>query len=226
MTMTTSSHLERLAQTRDSWHRVAEHVLAAGQYADTGKIGLRPAAGGFQTRLPLRDGRLLRVVNTELVVADPSGRRTAPITTLAAAAHFAGVSPGMPASVYPPATPLHLDESMSIDAVSAQRLADWYELADTALRRFASEIGAPNQEPVLWPEHFDVGITVDRVNYGASLGDDHIAEPYLYVGPYDGPPTSDDFWNTSFGGARTNEQISSVEDAVAFYLTGRERASS
>jgi hypothetical protein len=37
--------------------------------------------------------------------------------------------------------------------------------------------------PVLWPEHFDIGITIDAVNYGASRGDDHIAEPYAYVGP-------------------------------------------
>ena len=225
-TMTTSPHPALLAQTRDSWHRVAEHVLAAGQYADTGKIGLRPVAGGFQTRLPLRDGRLLSVVSTQLVVTDRTGTRIAPITTLASAAQFAGVTPGMPASVYPPATPLHLDEPMTIDPVSAQRLADWYDLADTALRRFASDIGAANQEPVLWPEHFDIGITVDRVNYGASPGDDHIAQPYLYVGPHDGPPTNDDFWNTSFGAGKTSEQVSSIGDAVAFYLTGRERASS
>ena len=129
-TVTTSPNPELLAQTRDSWHRVAEHVLAAGQYADTGKIGLRPAAGGYETRLPLRDGRVLSVVHAELVVTYPTGRRTAPITTLAAAAQFAGVSPGMPASVYLPATPLHLEDPMSIDPASAQRLADWYDLAD------------------------------------------------------------------------------------------------
>src|SRR5690349_2265349 len=152
------------------------------------------------------------------------GRRTAPITTLAAAAAFVGVTPGMPARVYPPATPLLLDEQLSIDPVSAQRLANWYELAAAALRRFASEVGAQNQEPVLWPEHFDVGITVGRINYGASPGDNEIVEPYLYVGPQDGPPTRDDFWNASFGAARTNEEISSIEAAVAFYLTGRGRA--
>ena len=65
MTVTSSPQPELLAQTRESWHRVAEHVLAAGQYADTGKIALRPVAGGFETRLPLRGKRVLSVVNTE-----------------------------------------------------------------------------------------------------------------------------------------------------------------
>jgi hypothetical protein len=221
--MTASPTINLLAKTRDSWHRVAEHVLAAGQYADTGKIGLHPVPGGFQTRLPLRDGRQLSVINTELIVDESTGRRSAPLTTLAAAAQFAGVTPGMPASVYPPATPLQLDEPLSVDPVSAQRLASWYELADAALRRFAAEVGLGEHEPVLWPEHFDLGITMNNVNYGASPGDDQIAEPYLYVGPHAGPPMTDDFWNASFGAAVTNQRIGSIEDAVAFYLTGCER---
>jgi hypothetical protein len=221
--MTTSPTINLLAKTRDSWHRVAEHVLAAGQYADTGKIGLHPFPGGFQTRLPLRDGRQLSVINTELIVDEYTGRRSAPLTTLAAAAQFAGVTPGMPASVYPPATPLQLDEPLSVDPVSAQRLAGWYELADAALRRFAAEVGLGGHEPVLWPEHFDLGTTIDNVNYGASPGDDQIAEPYLYVGPHAGPPMTDDFWNASFGAAVTNQRIGSIEDAVAFYLTGHGR---
>ena len=37
---------------------------------------------------------------------------------------------------------------------------------------------APAERPILWPEHFDVGITVARVNYGLSPGDAAIDEPY------------------------------------------------
>ena len=44
--------------------------------------------------------------------------------------------------------------------------------------------GSTLQTPVLWPEHFDVGITLDKVNYGVSPGDDDIPEPYAYVGPW------------------------------------------
>ena len=37
---------------------------------------------------------------------------------------------------------------------------------------------------MLWPEHFDLGITLDRVNYGSAPGDADIGVPYAYVGPW------------------------------------------
>jgi hypothetical protein len=51
-----------------------------------------------------------------------------------------------------------------------------YQLAGDALGRLAADLGSP-QEPVLWPEHFDVGITVDAVSFGASPGDEQIPRP-------------------------------------------------
>jgi hypothetical protein len=221
--MTTLQPTELFAATRDGLHRVAEHVLAAAQYTDTGEISLRSVAGGFQTTHPLRGNRRLSVVNTQLVVSDDTGERAIPLTTVAEAAQFLGVKAGMPASVYPPATPLEPEAPLHLDAKSARLLADWYELADAALRRLAAEIGAPPQEPILWPEHFDIGITIASVNYGASPGDDHLAEPYLYVGPHAGPPVRDEFWNTQFGAARTIEEIASLDEAVAFFRAGHER---
>jgi hypothetical protein len=78
---------------------------------------------------------------------------------------------------------------------------------------------------VLWPEHFDVGITAGAINYGASPGDDHVADPYVYVGPHDGPPPGDPaFWNAPFGAARTCRQIGTVAEAAAFFRDGRARA--
>ncbi len=199
---------------------------ATGKEPRWAPIWLRVAAfptSSWQTTHPLPGNRRLSVVNTELVVSDDTGVRAIPLTTLAAAAQFVGVEPGMPASVYPPATPLEPDAPLRIDERSARLLADWYELADAALRRFASEIGASPQEPILWPEHFDIGITVASVNYGASPGDDHVAEPYLYVGPHAGPPVRDEFWNVPFGAARTLEEIPSPDEAVAFFRAGHER---
>jgi hypothetical protein len=206
-------------QARDGWHRIAEHVVAAAQYADTGEIALRAVSGGFQTT---SGPRQLSVIGTDLVIADGNGTRTAPLTTVAAAAEFVGIVPGLPVSVYPPATPLEPDEPLHLDEASARILADWYQLGDEALRRLASEVGS-TQVPILWPEHFDIGITLDMVNFGASPGDDHIAQPYLYVGPHTGPPRRDDFWNTAFGAARTVEQIPNVEEAFAFFREGRRR---
>ncbi len=41
MTVTTS---RALVETRESWHRLAEHVLAAGQFADSGRSGCAAVA--------------------------------------------------------------------------------------------------------------------------------------------------------------------------------------
>jgi hypothetical protein len=215
MTVTQSPSL---ARTRDSWHRVAEHVLAAGQFAAAGTIRLRPSPGGFSTTAGV-DGRQLAVVGLTLVVSDGDDTRTAPLSTVGALAAFAGVRPGLTGS-YSPATSPDPDASLAGDAAAAQVLAEWFALGDVALRRFAGETGHP-QEPVLWPEHFDLGVTVDSINFGFSPGDVSIAEPYLYVGPHEGPPAGDDFWNAPFGAAITADHIRTADDAVAFCAKGR-----
>jgi hypothetical protein len=74
---------------------------------------------------------------------------------------------------------------------------------------------------VLWPEHFDLGITVDAVNYGCSPGDEAIPEPYIYVGPHARRPAADAFWNAPFGAVMTAERIVSAGAAVDFFRRGR-----
>jgi hypothetical protein len=218
MTLPTAQHL---AQTRNSWHRVAEHVLAAGQFEAAGTIRLRPYPGGMCTVRGV-GGNQLAVVGDELVVLGPGGtRRSTPLTTLRAAAAFAGVVPGLRGS-YSPATSADLDDALPVDAAAARQLADWYALGDAALRRLAEVLGQP-QEPVLWPEHLDLGIAVDAVNYGCSPGDATIGDPYLYVGPHAGPPQRDAFWNAPFGAAVTADRIPGVDEAVDFFTHGRAR---
>lgn len=222
-TRSTDCSPARLAVTRGGLHRVAEHVLAAGLYAASGKIGLVPSPGGFRTPPFGADGRFLAVDGTELVVGDAAATRRTALTTLRASAEFADVTPGAPARVYKPATPLSLDEPLMIDPDAARLLAEWYQLGAEAMSRLAAEI--PGDEPgavVLWPEHFDVGMTAAAINYGASPGDDHFPGPYLYVGPHGGPPPGDPaFWNAPFGAARTFRQIGTVAEAVAFFRQGR-----
>jgi hypothetical protein len=215
----------QLAATREGWHRVAEHILAAALHAETGEIALRVSPGGFRTPPFGADGRFLAVDGTELVVGGPGSIQRAALTTLREAAKFAGITPGAPPEVYPPATPLDLDEPLLIDPAAARVLAGWYALGAEALSRFAA--GVPGDDPspaVLWPEHFDVGITAGTVNYGASPGDGHVPDPYVYVGPHDGPPPgAPAFWNVPFGAARTIHQIGTAADAVAFFCDGRAR---
>jgi len=208
-----------LITTREGWHRVAEHVLAAGQFAAAGTIRLRPAPGGFATVVGV-DGRQLAVDGTDLaVLVGVDGRRSTPLTTLGEVAAFAGVEPGLRGS-YSPTTSADPDAPLRVDATAARLLAGWFALGDTALRRFAEGLG-PSPDPVLWPEHFDLGLTLDAVNYGCSPGDDAIPEPYLYVGPHAGPPGPDPFWNVPFGAALTADSIRDTDDAVAFFERGR-----
>jgi hypothetical protein len=208
-----------LATTRAGWHRVAEHVLAAGQFAAAGTIRLRVSPGGFCTVAGV-DGRQLAVDGTEFVVLDGGERLATPLTSVAACAEFAGIEPGLRGS-YPPATAVEPDAPLQIDSDAARLLAGWFALGDAALRRFAARRGSVD-EPVLWPEHFDLGITADAVNYGCSPGDDAIPEPYLYVGPHEGPVRpGDTFWNAPFGAAAAADEVHDVEGAVVFFERGR-----
>jgi hypothetical protein len=213
MTLTVSP---ALVATRESWHRVAEHVLAAGQFAAEGEIRLRAWPGGFATTVGI-GGRQLAVVTDRIVVADGDAMRSQPLTTLGAAARFVEVPLGLRGS-YAPATAVDPDAPLDVDAGAAVRLAGWFALGDAALRR----IGGP-AEPVLWPEHFDLGVTVDAVNYGASPGDAARPGPYLYVGPHEGPTSTHAYWNEPFGAALDAGRITTEQDAVAFFSEGRAR---
>ena len=211
-----------------SLHVVAEHVLGAGLYAATGHIGLQVVAGGFATPLSATDavdGRW-SAADGVLAIERPDGaRQEAPITTVRAAGEFFGLTPGMPAHVYAPANPLDLDEVLEVDIAVATRIGAWLALGDAALERFAG--AHADEQPTgrtLWPEHFDLGLSMAEVNYGVSPGDAVHAEPYLYVGPW--TPRSGPFWTEPFGasvpaGASDGAGgIDSVEAALAFFEQG------
>jgi len=223
--MVTRTLPSTLARTRDALHRVAEHVVSPARYAATGRIGLRPAPGGFATPPFGDDDRVVAVDGAELTVRAAGTERRTPLTTLRAAAEFVGIEPGAPAHVYTPATRLDLDEPLDVDPAAALVLAAWYQLGQTALRSFAAQIpeDAPG-EAQLWPEHFDLGLAAAGVNYGVSPGDEQFPDPYLYVGPHTGRPEGDDeFWNAPFGAVLTIHDVPSVDDAVAFFRAGRDR---
>ena len=205
-----------------SLHVLAEHVLGAGLHAATGHIGLQVAPGGFATPESAMSelGARWTVADGALAITRPDGsRQQAPITTVRAAADFFGIVPGMPSSVYAPATELDLDAVLVIDDAVAEKIAGWLALGDEALDRFASaHADAEPSGRTLWPEHFDLGLAMAEVNYGVSPGDADHAEPYLYVGPW--TPRSGSFWNESFGASVTASTIASVADAVAFFELG------
>jgi hypothetical protein len=207
--------------TLESLHALAEHVVAAALYAETRRIGLRVAPGGFSTPPFADDRRTVGIDHVDLVVASAEGTRRAHLSTLGAAAQLAGVAPGAPASVYTPATDCDPDAPLDIDPVSADAVAQWHALGDDALRRWAAVLDPAAPAPAtLWPEHFDVAIEVDGVTYGASPGDHDIGDPYLYVGTPPDRRSSDRFWNAPFGAACSWEAISDAPDGVRFFQSG------
>jgi len=211
---------EVLTTTRESLHRVAEHLLAATRKRATGEITLAQGAGGFRTP-PLPDGSALAVDRTVLVVSEPGSVRRERLRTIAQAAAFAGVPAGFPWTKYPPATPFEPDAHLMLDEAAAAALADWFRLGQEALSALAGEVAAERpSEPQIFPEHFDLGLTAGPVNYGFSPGDDAIAQPYVYVGPHQLPPPAGDFWNASFGAYRTWSEVTNAQQALDFLRAG------
>jgi hypothetical protein len=202
---------QSLDSSRRAWHGVAELLLAGPQYRESGTIRLRIISGGFATVAEPE----LRVEGATLVI---DGERIAmPGHTCAGLSALTGAPAGVPADLYHDGSGVSADETLRFDEAALAVFADAFDRGDAALRRFA-----PDQTPVLWPEHFDVGITVDEVNYGVSLGDDFLAEPYVYVGPWQ--RRQGEFWNAPFGAARPMAELSDVDAVVAFLAEGRDRA--
>ena len=198
--------LQVLSATRRSLHGVAELVLAGPQYAESGTIRLRQTPGGFGTvAQPLLQVSGARVVGA--VAVDLDGRTPAEVSG------ELGVEARPLADVYSGGSGVGLEEVLRVDERAAAVLAEVFAAGHRALSAFA-----PDAVIVLWPEHFDLGIAVDKVNYGISPGDERLPEPYAYVGPWDLSTLSGPFWNQPFGAAR---RLAELPDASAFFEEGR-----
>lgn len=210
-------------ETRDALHRVAEKVLAPARMAATGdEFSLEATESGFGTPT-FPDGGAVRVETTDLVVESISGEPVrVPITTLKRAALAAGLEGD------------DLDDiGLTIEEQSAAVLAFAYHFADGVLREFRDRYGA-DQDPSpirLWPEHFDIAFDMGvesegrRAGYGLSPGDEHHAEPYVYVGPWSAPSDLEG-WNASgFTGAEMGwEELRQSADphaAALEFMAGR-----
>jgi|SRR5450756_156385 len=201
-----------LAATRRGLHGVAELVLAGPQYRAIGKLRLRVVPGGFATiGIPELRADGARVVGAGGVAVAIDGR-----TPRALGAEL-GVTAGRPEGVYGDGSGVSPDEVLAIDPDQAAVIMGALTLGHDALVAFA-----PGESPVLWPEHFDVAIRVDDINFGVSPGDGFIEEPYAYVG-VSKVPRGGEFWNAPFGAALPLRELPEVTAVTAFFAEGRER---
>ncbi|GAA1243528.1 hypothetical protein GCM10009665_37960 [Kitasatospora nipponensis] len=198
-------------RTRRALHAVAELVLAGPQFRTSGTIRLRAALGGFATVAEPH----AQVVGADLVA---HGQRLfLERTTCAELAAALGVAAGAPAGLYKDGSGVGPEDVIEADPQAAQEIAQAFAVGDAALRRMF-----PAAEPVIWPEHFDLGVSVDAVNYGVSPGDGFQAAPYAYVGPH--VRRSGEFWNAPFGAVATLGELNGVDGVLAFFEQGRRLA--
>lgn len=198
------------ATTRRSLHGLAELVLAGPQFRQSGTIELRSVPGGFAT---VHDPAVM-VIGHELVAGDlrvPLDGRS--FDDLAAAI---GLVTSPLSDVYTDGPGLLGPDVARVDPAVAKEIAHAFDLGDEALRQLA-----PDHRPILWPEHFDLAIEVEEVNFGVSPGDDFLDEPYAYVGPWQVERRVGEFWNAPFGAAQTLTQLGDALAVLAFFREGR-----
>lgn len=221
------------AETRDALHRVAAHVLGRRRYEVSGRFGLRATPGGFGTPAFGPEPEVLRVAGGFLV-RERGGlaERTALAASLAELAAFAGTSLDAEFSAGSD-TPAVGDTgaALDVDPTAVLALGGWYafgwRVVDEVLDLFPAAGPTVLQ---LWPEHFDAGLDVEtspghRTNLGASPGDRHVGEPYLYVGPWDAERPGDPaYWNAPFGAVLRYADLAASADpltaGVAFLRHG------
>lgn len=213
------------ATTREALRALACYVVAPARKARTGRIGLEPFGEGFATPT-FDDGSRLAVEGGELrwVPGD-----AIPITTVQAAAEWAGVTlsadPGVGHDL-PPFTP---EARLAVDGAASRALGAWYAFGERVLDGLPAGEGRVVSAAQLWPEHFDLAVVVERtgaggVNVGCSPGDDGHRDPYVYVGPHDLSGLDGDFWNAPFGALLPYATLAAAPDPVAtaidFVATG------
>ncbi|MFI5508647.1 hypothetical protein ACIA48_14335 [Mycobacterium sp. NPDC051804] len=175
---------DRYVATRRQLRGVAESLIAGPQYRSSGTIRLAVRQDGFAAMtIPVA------VHGTELVLPNDAVPLEGPMSLVAEAA---GIVAGPPEGVYTIVDPLPPNTDLRLDAHATEWINRSHYAGGYALKTFL-----PDCHPVLWPEHFDVAVTEEEVNYGVSAGDDEHPMPYAYVGP--GSVPTGDFWNASFG---------------------------
>jgi hypothetical protein len=104
---------------------------------------------------------------------------------------------------------------LPVGPLAAAAIGAWYGFSASVLEQLRAELNAEGRScsrVQLWPEHFDLGCSIEGVNFGSSPGDGYSAEPYVYVGPWKTDGLAGDFWNAPFGAVLAYKELSSGED--------------
>jgi hypothetical protein len=223
-------------RTRLGLHTLAEWVISPARAAANGKIGLRWTYGGFGTPFFTVDGRdrQVRVEGTALVVDEGDAARRAELSTLAAAATFAGADLEAE-KVYEPTTAPLAEAPGLVQASGVAFFSDWFGFATSVLEQLRCEADAEEDASrvQLWPEHFDLAFEQGsegagrRAGFGCSPGDALHPLPYAYVVPWAEVP-EDPYWSDPHfrGASLAWDEIFRAEDqrgaVLDFFRRGRD----
>ena len=220
-----------MGSTRDDLHRVAAHVLGRRRFDVSGHYGLRASPAGIATPAFGPEPEVLRIAGPSLVreVGADAASTALDGASLRDLAAFAGVDLQAEFSVGANTPPLgRTDEPLRLDDDELASLVAWFDLGWRALDAFTAQLGEgwACTTTQLWPEHFDVGTTVTRldgpsVNLGYSSGDAFSADPYVYVGPWGTErPGDPDYWNAPFGAYVPRQGARDAAAGIDFLRTG------
>lgn len=198
----------------EDYHRLAYSVVAEARRVATVRFGLRSLEVGFGTPVfEVTMGRAgemecqVWIDGDELFATEGGTQRSAHITTLSAAAKFAGVSLGTEAREHDSPELGDVERWLRVSPEMGAHLAAWFRLGRQALDQLRDLPGATEPDEIqLWPGHFDIATAIGdadaRATYGLSPGDAAHPFPYAYVGPWGEVDRSDPYWNDdAFGGA-------------------------
>jgi hypothetical protein len=210
-------------------------VLGRRRYAVSGHFGLRASPDGLATPAFGPEPETLRLTSTRLIRETGTQSSSASLqgTTLEELARFAGADLGSSYSAGANTPGLgSTTERLHLPPDELAPIFDWFVLGWRVLDTVVSELPSTwTQSTVqLWPEHFDVGTSLDfgggdgdghGVNIGFSAGDAFSEEPYAYVGPW-GPerPGDPEYWNAPFGALVTRSEAGDAEACVDFFRSG------
>lgn len=162
-----------MGRTRTDLHRLCAHVLGRRRYAVSGHFGLRASPDGLATPAFGPEPETLRLTSTSLIREIGTESSCEPLqgATLEELARFAGADLGSAFSAGAQAPGLgYTTEPLHLPPDELAHIFDWFVLGWRALDTVASGLPAKwTQSTVqLWPEHFDVGTSLD---FGRSDGD-------------------------------------------------------
>jgi hypothetical protein len=168
-------------------HALCEWLLAGPQHAASGTIRLRVTDDGIATVAQPH-------IELTAVAVRVGGREVAICGTIAELAQACGLPLGRPDVTYRDPVPADPDTGLRWDSAGFREAMAWYRPGRDALLRLR-----PDETPTLWPEHMDLAIRSDDVNYGVAPADGHSPVPYAYIGPDLTGSADDPFWNAPFG---------------------------